>query len=51
MSAFWEKMPIVEKAVPKSKKNSILGCELDRGIKFLRIYGGEDSTANFTTYD
>jgi hypothetical protein len=51
MKAFWEKIPIVEKHLPNSKKNMVLNCEIVEGSKYIKIYGGEDSTANFTAYD
>jgi hypothetical protein len=51
MLAFWQKMHLVEKNIPKSKKNMVLHTELKEGERYLKIYGGEDQTANYTVYD
>lgn len=49
--AFWHKMHIAERNIPKSKKNMVLDNVLTEGTRYVRVYGGEDLTANYTVYD
>lgn len=41
MRAFWNKMDILEKHVPQSKKNMVIDSVVSEGWHRVKIYGGE----------
>jgi hypothetical protein len=49
--AFWNKMNINQRHVPKSKKNMVIDIELKEGTRYMNVYGGEAQTASYTAFE